>query len=71
MQQLKERNSNTCQYNDLALIKVDPAGAGTVNPSIPFWGGPTGLTATVANRSKVLSYGNSELRLGVSQLLWR
>ena len=68
MQQLKERSTSTCEYNDLALIKVDPADAGTVNPSIPFWGGPTGLTATVANRSKVLSYGNSELRLGVSQL---
>jgi hypothetical protein len=39
-----------------------------VNPSIPFWGGPTGVTATVANLSDVLSYGNSSLRLGVEAL---
>jgi hypothetical protein len=68
MQQLGEKDANTCQYNDIALIQVDPADAGNVNPSIPFWGGPTGLTATVADQGKVLSYGNSELRLGVSQL---
>ena len=68
MQSLKESDANTCQYNDLALIKVDPADVAKVNPSIPFWGGPTGVTGTVANQSKVLSYGNSELRLGISQL---
>jgi hypothetical protein len=68
MQQLGEKDANTCQFNDLALIQVDPADVGSVNPSIPFWGGPTGLTASVANQGKVLSYGNSELRLGVSQL---
>jgi hypothetical protein len=68
MQQLKENDANTCQYNDLALIQVDPADVGKVNPSIPFWGGPTGLTASVASQSKVLSYGNSELRFGISQL---
>jgi hypothetical protein len=68
MQQQGEKDADTCQYNDLALIQVDPADVGTVNPSIPFWGGPTGVTSTVADQSKVLSYGNSELRLGVSQL---
>jgi hypothetical protein len=68
MQQLGEKDPDTCQYNDLALIQVDPADAGKVNPSIPFWGGPTGLTAAVPDQAKVLSYGNSELRLGVTQL---
>ena len=33
---LKESDANTCQYNDLALIKVDPADVAKVNPSIPF-----------------------------------
>jgi hypothetical protein len=68
MQQLGEGDPDTCQYNDLALIQVDPADVGKVNPSIPFWGGPTGVTATVPDQGKVLSYGNSELRAGISQL---
>jgi hypothetical protein len=68
MQQQGETDADTCQYNDLALIKLDPADVSKVNPSIPFWGGPTGVTGTVANNSKVYSYGNSELRGGVTQL---
>ena len=68
MQRLGEKDPDTCQYNDLALIRVDPADAGKVNPSIPFWGGPTGLASSVPDQSRVLSYGNSELRLGISQL---
>ena len=68
MHQAGEKDADTCQYNDLALIQVDAADAGSVNPSIPFWGGPTGITASVPDQSKVLSYGNSELRLGISEL---
>ena len=43
MQQVGETNQNACAYNDFALIKLDPADHGRVNPSIPFWGGPTGV----------------------------
>jgi hypothetical protein len=68
MQAANERDPDTCEYNDLAIIKLDPADYGKVNPSIPFWGGPTGLTDTTNTGDKVLSYGNSSLRLGVSQL---
>jgi hypothetical protein len=69
MQAKGETDANTCQYNDLALIKLDPADAGKVNPSIPFWGGPTGTNTTgTATGDKVLSYGNSELRGGVTTL---
>jgi hypothetical protein len=40
-----------------------------VNPSIPFWGGPTGLdTNGTATGDTVFSFGNSELRGGVTQL---
>jgi hypothetical protein len=39
-----------------------------VNPTIPFWGGPTGITGTTASGDKVLSYGTSSLRLGITQL---
>jgi hypothetical protein len=69
MKNAGEKDANTCAYNDLALIKIDPADVGKVNPSIPFWGGPTGLSGgTTALGDKVLSYGNSELRGGITQL---
>ena len=60
---------NTCAYNDLALVKVDPADAGKVNPSVPFWGGPTGIdTNGTQAGDRVYTYGNSSLRFGVSAL---
>jgi len=68
MQQAGETNADTCDFNDLALIRVSPADAGSVNPTIPFWGGPTGLTGSVPDGDKVLSYGNSSLRLGIREL---
>src|SRR4051812_25272248 len=67
MQSLGETNPDTCAYNDLALVKLDPSDYGKVNPSIPFWGGPTGV-GTAAAGDNVYSYGNSELRGGVSTL---
>jgi hypothetical protein len=68
MQAAGETDADTCQYNDLALIRLNPADYGRVNPSIPFWGGPTGVVGTTAQGDKVLSYGNSSLRLGITQL---
>ena len=68
MQANGESDPDTCAYNDFALVKLDPADYGKVNPSIPFWGGPTGITDTVPQGEKVLSYGNSSLRLGITQL---
>jgi hypothetical protein len=67
MQANGESGDETCQYNDLALVKLDPADVGNVNPSIPKWGGPTGV-GTAAALDDVYSYGNSELRGGVTQL---
>jgi hypothetical protein len=67
MQSLGETDPNTCAYNDLALVKLNPADYGKVNPSVPFWGGPTGV-GTAATGENVYSYGNSELRGGVSAL---
>ena len=69
MQSRHESDANMCAYNDLALIKVDAAYVSQVNPSIPFWGGPTGVNSTgTAAGDTVYSYGNSSLRAGVSQL---
>jgi hypothetical protein len=69
MQGKKETDANTCAYNDLALIKINAAQVGKVNPTVPFWGGPDGLAAGVsATGGQVYTYGNSILRGGVSVL---
>ncbi len=64
-----ETDAATCAYNDFALVKVDAADTGKVNPSVPFFGGPTavGTTGTGAG-ANLYSYGNSSLRAGVELL---
>jgi hypothetical protein len=69
MQAAGETNPDACAFNDLALVRLDPADFGKVNPSIPFWGGPTGIdTNGTVQGDNVYSYGNSSLRGGVTQL---
>ena len=68
MQADGETNADACQYNDFALVRLDPADYGKVNPSVPVWGGPVSVGATTAMGDEVYSYGNSSLRLGISQL---
>jgi len=68
MQSLKETDANTCSYNDLALVQLDPADVAKVNPSVPRWGGPTGLAGSTSMLEQVYSYGNSSLRAGITQL---
>jgi hypothetical protein len=67
MQAKGEADPDTCQYNDLALVKIDPADVPKVNPSVPGFGGPSGVGGAAA-RETVYSYGNSELRGGVTKL---
>jgi hypothetical protein len=69
MQKNNEQDENTCAFNDLALVKVDAADVGKVNPSIPFWGGPEGLNTDGTEQGEtVYSYGNSSLRGGIEEL---
>ncbi|MDX6610429.1 MAG: hypothetical protein QOF85_2354 [Solirubrobacterales bacterium] len=68
MQANGEANPDACAYNDLALIRLDPADVGKVNPSVPGFGGPTGVGGVGGLGSTVYSYGNSELRGGVTKL---
>ena len=69
MQARGESDESTCAYNDLALVKVDAADVATVNPSIPFWGGPVAInTDGTAAGDRVYSFGNSSLRGGVEEL---
>jgi hypothetical protein len=68
MQANHEADANTCAFNDLALIKIDPADVGKINPSVPGFGGPTGVGSWGGAGSTVYTYGNSELRGGVTAL---
>ncbi len=68
MQQRGETNPDACEYNDFALVKIDPADVGKVNPSVPGFGGPVGLGGPSSTGDTVFSYGNSSLRFGVTLL---
>lgn len=68
MKKAGETDANTCAYNDLALVKVDPQYVADVNPTVPFYGGPTALGTGTTAGDKVYSYGNSSLRAGAGSL---
>lgn len=68
MQANDETDPDTCAYNDFALIAIDPADAAKVNPSVPGFGGPTGIGTGGGLGTTVYSYGNSELRGGIAKL---
>ncbi len=69
MRDIGTTDENACAYNDFALVKVDAADVAKVNPSIPFWGGPTGIdTDGTAAGDEVYTYGNSSLRGGLEPL---
>jgi hypothetical protein len=68
MQAKGETDADACAYNDFALVRLDPADVGQANPSVPGFGGPTGVGAAGGLGSTVYSNGNSSLRAGVTQL---
>ena len=67
MQANGETDEETCAYNDLALVKLDPADVSKVNPSVPVFGGPSGVGTAQAG-DQIYTYGNSSLRGGITQL---
>jgi hypothetical protein len=68
MQAAGETDPDACAFNDLGLVKIDPADVDKVNPSVPGFGGPTGLGSESATADTVFSYGNSSLRAGITLL---
>lgn len=62
MQEVGETDPDTCAHNDFALVRIDPVDVPLVNPSLPHWGGPTGLAEATASGDPVYTYGNSGLR---------
>jgi hypothetical protein len=69
MKQRDEQDTNTCNFNDFALVRIDPDDVSKVNPTMPFFSGPTGIaTIAPAAGDRLLTYGNSPLRGGVTAL---
>jgi hypothetical protein len=69
MQAAGETDPDACAYNDFALVRINPADVANVNPSVPGFGGPTGLGSSAAMLGDtVFTYGNSSLRGGVTKL---
>jgi hypothetical protein len=68
MQSSGETDPDACAYNDFALVRLDPADVSRVNPSVPGFGGPTGIGGPSEPGDTVYSYGNSSLRLGITKL---
>jgi hypothetical protein len=65
MQAGGETDPATCAANDFALVELSPVDAAGVNPSVPFFGGPTGLdTAGLAAGAPVFGYGSQQPRVG-------
>lgn len=59
----------TCAFNDFALVKVRARHVSKVNPTVPYFGGPTGIDKNgTRSGERVYSYGNSSLRAGISRL---
>ncbi|MBA2545677.1 MAG: serine protease [Solirubrobacterales bacterium] len=68
MQSKGETDPDACAFNDLALVRLNPADVANVNPSVPGFGGPTGVGGVEGTGEMVYSYGNSSLRGGVTLL---
>ena len=69
MQADGETDPDLCAYNDFALVELSTGDAADVNPSVPFFGGPTGLhERALSAGTPVLGYGNSTTRHGVEAL---
>lgn len=67
MQRVDEQDAETCGNNDFALIRLDPSDVARTNPTVPVFGGPVGLDSDGTSvGERVLTYGNSSLRLGLT-----
>ncbi|MEJ7794443.1 MAG: hypothetical protein WKF50_02745 [Nocardioides sp.] len=62
MRAIGTSDNDICAANDFALVRVNRAHVGKVDPTVPFFGGPTGLGNGAATGSQVYSFGQSSLR---------
>jgi hypothetical protein len=62
MQRARVTDRLACSYNDLALVQVDAADVRRVDPTVPVFGGPTGVAGLPAVGGTVYAYGSSPMR---------
>ncbi|WP_182379782.1 hypothetical protein [Nocardioides sp. WS12] len=63
MRKVGEKDPNACRFNDFALIKVNPRYRKLINPSMPHWGGPDGLSeGGLFILDRAYGFGRSSLR---------
>lgn len=55
-------NSGACNYNDLSLVEVKAPYLKQVNPTVPYFGGPTTIAGLPGVGAKAYTVGNSSLR---------
>lgn len=69
MQEAGESHGPTCRANDFAIVQLDAADRGWAHPAMLHFGGPTALaTGGASAGSRVLTYGNTGLRPGPTEL---
>jgi hypothetical protein len=69
MQAARESDPASCRYNDFELVELDPSDVGSVNPTVPIWGGPIGLATTgTLEGQPIYGYGHSELTVSQPDL---
>lgn len=56
MQATGETDTNACRFNDLALLRLDPRDHERVNPTMPEWGGPLGLSDGASTGEDLYTY---------------
>ena len=62
MQERGETNPDVCLTNDFALVKIAAQDVDRVNPSVPEYGGPLGVSDGTTSGATVYTYGNSSAR---------
>ncbi|QIK67416.1 hypothetical protein G7072_14660 [Nocardioides sp. HDW12B] len=69
MRAIGTKSNAACSYNDFALVRVTADDVRKVNPSVPFFGGPSGVRqGGFAGGEQIFTVGNSSLRAGVFAL---
>lgn len=57
MRERGETDEDRCRYNDMALVEIDRADIMAIDPTMPVFGGPTGLDRTPPQRFEpIVSY---------------
>jgi hypothetical protein len=54
MQDNRETEPDLCLHNDLALVALDPKDVGSVDPTVPVFGGPEGLDTDGTHAGELL-----------------